>query len=89
MKFHLISQWITSLNSVTLFSLTTILLTILCVLVVKRIQFIQKVDKIPGLPGGITILGNAAMLLVSPEGTTLNCSLHETLIISYVHFGSF
>ena len=64
---RVVSEWMSTPNSVTLFTLAIVLISVVIALIVKRIRFIRKVDLIPGIPGGLTILGNALMMLDVPR----------------------
>ena len=64
---RVVSEWMSTPNSVTLFTLVIVLISVVIALIVKRIRFIRKVDLIPGIPGGLTILGNALMMLDVPR----------------------
>ena len=67
MVHHLVlPEWMSTPNHITLFTVALVVTSVVIALIVKRIKFIRKVDLIPGIPGGLTILGNALLMLDVP-----------------------
>lgn len=68
MAFYFVTQWISTLNSVTVVWLTTLFVSCALIVIVKRIMFVSKINLVPGPPSGYTLMGNASLMLVPVEG---------------------
>ena len=88
---RIIPEWIHHFvpNTITLYALGCVLIGAIISLAVRRRKFIQRVDRVPGVPGGMTILGNTPMIIVSPDGNIWieNYNLFWNYNYSQINFG--
>nr|QSD59141.1 CYP4C122 [Diaphanosoma celebensis]QST15031.1 CYP4C33-like protein 2 [Diaphanosoma celebensis] len=77
---RMIPQWIHHFvpSAISVYAVLCVAIVAIVSLVVKRRKFIQRVDRVPGMPGGMTVLGNTPMIVVSPDEVF-------SRVIGYVH----
>lgn len=71
MAFQVITEWVSSVNSLTIFTILAGFLCLAAFMLNERRKFIQQVNQVPGFPGGMPLIGNTRMIVVSPDGKRL------------------
>lgn len=73
MALQIVPEWVPVPNSLTVYGVLAIALTVGIMAALRRRRFVKAVDRVPGIPGGLTVLGNTLMILVSPDGLYIKC----------------